>query len=120
MKHEGLQIGHRMAEVAADHAGEEWKEMAFEAFKRHAMLHSTFTTEQVRRWNPDIPVPPDGRAWGQIALRAKKEKVVSADSWVRADNRSVHGMAVTLWRSNIKRNAACHACADDIRARGEK
>jgi hypothetical protein len=100
-KHEGLELGHRMAEVAAFNAGEEWKDLAFQAFRDYAKTHHVFTTEQVRQANPDLPAPPDPRAWGSVALRAKRAGVVNVESWVRADSRKVHGMVVTLWRSNL-------------------
>jgi hypothetical protein len=100
-KHEGLELGHKMAEIAGSNAGETWKELAFDAFKNHAKTHNVFTTEQVRNANPDLPAPPDPRAWGAIALRARKERLVDVESWVRADSRKVHGMVVTLWRSNL-------------------
>ena len=100
-EHEGLSIGHAMAEVAADNAGAEWKAAAFYAFKRHAMKHLHFTTEEVRAANPDIPPPPDDRAWGSIALKAKREKIVIGSGWVRANSRTVHGMVVTKWYSTV-------------------
>lgn len=99
--HEGLAIGHERAEEAADHAGQEWRDEALRAFATHAANHETFTTEDVRLANPDLPAPPDQRAWGAIARQAKHDRIVDADSWVRANSRSVHGMVVTLWRSRI-------------------
>lgn len=98
---EGLKIGHAMAEVAANNAGEAWEHIAYEAFVRHAKSHQFFLTEDVRNSNPDIPIPPDMRAWGHIARLAKKEGVVSGHLFTRAKNRSVHGMVVTMWKSNI-------------------
>lgn len=98
---EGLIIGHAMAEVAANNAGELWKEEAFYAFKQYAMQHSHFTTEEVRAANPDLPPPPDERAWGSIALRAKRDGVVVSAGWVRATSRTVHGMVITMWQSLI-------------------
>jgi hypothetical protein len=92
-----LELGHAMAELAADHAGEEWKEAAFAAFCRHAERHQTFTTEDVRDANPGLGQPPDLRAWGQVALRAKREKIVKSKGWVSAKAMNVHGNAVTLW-----------------------
>lgn len=102
--HEGLSIGHAMAEVAADNAGAEWKAAAYLAFKLHAMRHLHFTTEEVRAANPDLPPPPDDRAWGSIALKAKREKIVIGSGWVRANSRTVHGMVVTKWYSTIYNN----------------
>jgi hypothetical protein len=102
-KHEGLALGHAMADLAADNAGEVWKAEAYTAFREHAIKHPLFTTEEVRKANTNMPLPPDDRAWGSIALQAKRDNIVVADSWVRATSRSVHGMVVTKWRSLIYR-----------------
>jgi hypothetical protein len=99
--HEGLALGHTMAEVAADRAGERWQDEAYEAFRQFALRNELFTTETVRSAFPDMDAPPDSRAWGAVALRAKRNNVVVADGWVRAESRTVHGMVVTAWRSKI-------------------
>jgi hypothetical protein len=99
----GLDLGHAMAEVAANHAGDQWKTEAFIAFREYAMKHPYFTTEQVRAANPDLPAPPDARAWGAIALQAKRDGVVIGKSWVRANSPTVHGMVITQWASQIYR-----------------
>lgn len=104
---EGLRIGHEMAELAAENAGETWKRMAHEAFVKHAKRHEFFVTEDVRNDNPDIPPPPDKRAWGYIALAAKREEIVSSHSLVKSKSRICHGRILTMWKSNIfNRNAA--------------
>ena len=97
----GIQIGHAMAKVAADHAGEEWKQIAYAAFVEYAKFHNEFTTEQVRGACLHVPAPPDKRAWGQISLMAKKNKIIESAGWTRAESKSVHGMVVTLWRSKL-------------------
>lgn len=99
----GLEIGHAMAKVAADHAGESWKEVAFESFLQFARMNFEFTTEQVRAASLHVPPPPDSRAWGHIAKKASKDGIVSAVGPVRAESRTVHGMYVTLWRSNVNK-----------------
>jgi hypothetical protein len=101
IKHEGLELGHKMAEVAGSNAGEDWKDLAFQAFRQHAKANPTFTTEQVRIGSPDIPPPPDPRAWGAVAIKAQREGVVKCETWVRSNNRTCHGRLVTLWRSNL-------------------
>jgi len=98
---EGLDLGHQMAAAAADHAGTEWKRMAYEAFVNYAKDHPYFVTEDVRAANEHLPAPPDKRAWGQIALMAKRAEIVSGHSLVRAKNRTVHGMIVTMWKSKL-------------------
>jgi hypothetical protein len=96
----GTQIGHQMALIAAEHAGAEWSEVAYEAFVDFAKSRKYFTTEEVRQ-SSDVPAPPDSRVWGAIPLKAKKDGVVSAAGWVKAQSTKVHGMVVTQWESNV-------------------
>jgi hypothetical protein len=96
---ESLALGHAMAELAGDNAGEDWKEDALAAFISHARAHKFFTTEEVRLTNPDLPLPPDNRAWGAVARRAAKDGIVESVGWTRAKSRTVHGMVVTQWAS---------------------
>lgn len=99
--HEGLAIGHKRANDAAEHAGGEWLELALDAFKNYAINHKQFTTEEVRLAHPNLPEPPDKRAWGAVPRIAKKEGLISAQGWTRANSHTVHGMVVTLWESRI-------------------
>jgi hypothetical protein len=101
MSHEGLAIGHASADSAASRAGTAWIAEAMHAFRVHALHNKYFTTEQVRLANPDIPEPPDRRAWGAVPRIAKKEGIIRAHGWTRADSRTVHGMVVTMWESGI-------------------
>lgn len=95
----GLELGHEAAERAADHAGERWKADAYAAFCEYARGHRLFTTEEVRDAHPEIVAPPTLRAWGHIALRAKREGLVVGQGVSTAKARNVHGNMVTLWRS---------------------
>jgi len=97
----GTEIGHAKAKQAADHAGETWQKTAYDAFLAFAKTHNTFKTEDVRNANPDLPPPPDARAWGAIVLKAKRNNIVAGDGPVKAENLGVHGMYVTLWKSKI-------------------
>ena len=94
-----LEIGHEMAERAADHAGDEWKEIAFNAFRRHAEKNRAFLREDVRWACPDVPPPPDTRAWGHVALRAKREGIVRAIGYVPSTGKTAHGAVCTRWES---------------------
>lgn len=105
IEHEGLALGHEAAEAAADNAGLEWREAALNAFKAYAKTHEFFTTEEVRMTYPDMPTPPDTRAWGAIPRQAKRENIIEGAGWVRADSPTVHGMVVTKWRSKIYQGA---------------
>jgi hypothetical protein len=109
---EGLELGHAMAAVAADNAGTEWKRVAYEAFVTYAKKHPYFVTEDVRAANSHLPAPPDKRAWGQIALTAKREGIVFGHSLVRAKSRTVHGMIVTMWKSKIYNGSPSEGLAE--------
>jgi hypothetical protein len=74
----GLALGHAAAERAADHAGEAWKDRAYRAFIAFAASRKTFTTEEARESCGHVGDPPDRRAWGAIALRAKRDGKVKA------------------------------------------
>lgn len=100
-KHQGLALGHAMADVAANNAGSEWVEIALDAMRKHALTNKYFTTEQVRAAYDDLPEPPDRRAWGAVARKAQKEGLIQPHGWVRAKSLSVHGMVVTLWESKV-------------------
>jgi hypothetical protein len=93
----GLELGHAKAQQAADHAGEEWKDLAYSAFTAFAQENRLFTTEDVRKANLDLPLPPDGRAWGQVALRASRAGIVKSVGTRRVE--SSHGMFKTLWET---------------------
>jgi hypothetical protein len=101
MENESLKIGHKMADIAAEHAGEDWQDIAYDAFVAHARKHDKFTVEDVRHANPDLPAPPDARAWGAIPRRGMKDGIVTCLGWTRAKSLTVHGMVVSLWGSNI-------------------
>lgn len=101
MTNEGLKLGHSMAELAAGNAGAAWKDSAYSAFIDYAKTHSTFTTEDVRLANPDLPAPRDARAWGAIPRKAVADNIVTPAGWTRAKSLTVHGMVVTKWESNI-------------------
>lgn len=100
-EHQGLAIGHAMAEVAAKNAGSEWVATALEAVRRHALTNKYFTTEQVRAAYEDLPEPPDRRAWGAVVRKAQKEGLIQSHGLVRSQNLTRHGMVVTMWESKV-------------------
>ncbi len=104
MINQGLLLGHEMAEVAGKHAGDEWMSIALDAVRIFALKNKYFTTEQVRSKNPDMPEPPDKRAWGAVVRLAKKQGFIEPAGWVRAESLTVHGMVVTKWESKICTN----------------
>jgi hypothetical protein len=95
---EGLILGQEMAQIAADHAGESWKHDAYDALLRYAKEHKVFTIEQVIRANPDMPKPPTDRAWGNIAVKGKKNKIINS---IGVSRTQAGRMIATLWQSNL-------------------
>jgi hypothetical protein len=102
MTNQGLVLGHAMADKAGERAGSGWVRIALDAVRKFAIENDSFTTEQVRFANPDLPEPPDKRAWGAVVRIAKKEGFIEASGWVRAESLTVHGMVVTKWSSKIR------------------
>lgn len=98
---DGLALGHRRAEDAADKAGEAWREQAYDALVEFAKSYTLFAIEDVRRNNPQLPKPPDARAWGAIARRGVREGVIEYHGFERSNSPTVHGQMIRIWRSKI-------------------
>lgn len=96
---DSLAEGHRLAELAAKRAGEDWQDAAYRAFVAFARDYPRFTTEQVRFANPGIICDGDIRAWGAIARRACANEIVQGLGWTRSI--VCHGRPVTEWGSLI-------------------
>ena len=93
----GYELGEMMASLAADNAGEEWKRSAYSSLVSYAKTHDMFTIEDVRRASNNIPVAPTERAWGHIAISARKDGVISRCGTVRVQGGR---MIAVLWKSN--------------------
>lgn len=93
----GRDLGHAKAQAAAKHAGAEWQDLALAALHNFAQAHRQFTVEDVRSAHPDIKAPTD-KAWGAIALRARRAGLIAA-----CGNVKVQGgrMLATLWMSRL-------------------
>jgi hypothetical protein len=97
------ELGHAAAQRAADHADREvgnWQAMAYEAFVTFARARSvSFITKDVREWARHVPPPPDRRAWGAVAQRARREGVVVSVCLEEAPH--VHGSTITRWVAKV-------------------
>lgn len=96
----GLLDGHAAGKRAASRAGMEWKNAAFVEFCAFATTHLSFLTEDVRL-HSTIELPPDPRAWGQVAMRAARAGVITAIGVARTNYRRSHGRFFTQWKSNV-------------------
>lgn len=95
-------------EAAADHAEREtegWNTMAFEAFVRYvAAIKEPFMTEDVRNYAEALgmPEPPDKRAWGSVAMRAKKAGLIVSMGYAPQQSLNSHKAPKTLWKSVLQ------------------
>jgi hypothetical protein len=98
----------RVAEPAAAHAervSPGWRDEALEHVRRYAKAHHTFLIEDVRfaAEADGFPAPPSERAWGAIAIRAKREGVITNDGHGMTKNRGTsNATLVTRWRSLMR------------------
>lgn len=86
------------------HAGEDWKEDAFNIVYAIALKNEFFTAddyhEAARR--TDLPNPPDNRAWGPVLLSAIREGICEPTGRWRKTQRSVrHAAPTRIYRSLV-------------------
>ena len=98
---QGVLFGQEMAKLAADKAGEEWKKKALDAFITYAKTHKQFMTEDVRMNSEHVGNPPDKRAWGHIAVAAKKQGAITKIGFSYSTDAASHPTPMSLWRSEI-------------------
>lgn len=95
--------GHAAAKAAADRADrhiDEWTEKAVALFAQYARQSTQpFLTEEARQYaeSHGLPEPTDGRAWGHVAQKCKREKVVVPVGFGSA--KSSNGSPKVLWRA---------------------
>ena len=88
---------------AADHANakiQTWSNRAYDCFVNYARSHELFMTEDVRA-AAEIPAPPSNRAWGSVAVRAKKANIIAHAGYKAVKNPKAHCAPCNVWRSLI-------------------
>lgn len=96
----GKELMERGISMAAMSAGYEWLDSAKEATLIVASLSpdGTFTTEDVRNLTAgDLDEPPNLKSWGAVMRSLAREGKIRRVGFVKARNKSVHCMHVTLW-----------------------
>ena len=95
------ELGHVAAVIAADGQGYDWCKMAYDALVQYArQATAPFILKDVRDWATGrglVPPVAEKRAWGAIALRAKRDGVIVCIGENEA--RHVHGSTVALWQA---------------------
>lgn len=90
---------------AAEHADScqpDWSEVAFRLLAEYARtVAPTFLTEDVRHYahiQCGLPVPPDGRAWGAVIVRARKAGLLERVGYEPMKSKNCHSDPKPRWR----------------------
>lgn len=89
------------AQAAADRADRihgDWTDKAYAAFVAYAKTHPKFTTEDVIAASPEVPQAPEKRAWGAIALMAKRRGLIRKVGFDTAKSAHAHSRPVSVWQ----------------------
>lgn len=93
--------GAALAANHADRVSPGWSERALAAFLAYAATHEEFTTEDVIEASANVPAAVEKRAWGQIALAAKRQKIIRNAGYAHSKLDHAHCRPVTRWVSLI-------------------
>ncbi|WP_211440973.1 hypothetical protein [Collimonas humicola] len=90
--------------IVAEHAGEDWREAAFAAFRKFAEKTVCFLTEDVREYAAKIGIaaPHDSRAWGHVTVRAVQAGLIVRDGY--APSKTGHMRPMPVWKSLINKS----------------
>ena len=102
MKTEGQLLrdkGIKMSVENADKNIENWSQKAYYFFINYIKDKKFFMTEDVRIASEGLlETPPSKRAWGSIAVRAKKEGLIESAGFSAVKNPKAHSTPATLWK----------------------
>lgn len=93
----------RGIKASADHAeavAEGWQAAAYRLFCAYARTHREFMTEDVRvfaRNNALLDEPPDARAWGAVAIRARRAGLVRSIGYACQRDPKSHRSPKPIW-----------------------
>ncbi len=83
----------------ADNTIENWSSKAYEFFIEYIKDKRFFMTEDVRIASEGfLETPPSKRAWGSVAVRAKKEGLIESAGFSSVKNPKAHRTPATLWK----------------------
>jgi len=98
---QGRDAGAMLAASKADRFMEGWSQTALEYFQLYAnMKPQGFMTEDVRVWAEKIgfSAPPDNRAWGYVAQRARRVGTVQPCGYAPQSSSNCHCSPKTIWK----------------------
>ena len=105
-KDEGQRLaaeGMATAAATAEKAVPGWQQLAYDALLRFAKIRTLFTGEDAKRaaYTNGLPKPHNDAAWGSVFRRASRNKVITLNGYVVANNASRHAAPNRQWKSNI-------------------
>lgn len=89
------------AQIAAANAGSEWSASAYSILVEYARIHKEFMTEDVRVYSieqHDLPLPPDGRAWGGVVNRAVRAGLIKRIGYAPMKSVNCHANPKSVWK----------------------
>lgn len=90
---------------AVDHADAvhpHWGDEAYAFLEGYARNNDTFTIEDVRLASVGIvPEPPHARAWGGVAMRASRSKLLQPVGFAQSKRNDGHCMNLRVWASTV-------------------
>lgn len=92
--------GIRKAESTAERNVPGWSEMALDALKSFISIYPSreFQTEDVRQWAHAHGLPDaNGRAWGAVVLKAKREGLIRSIGIGPVSNKTAHCAFAARW-----------------------
>lgn len=100
MTHPAAEVGSSRAAAHADRESLDWTLRAYRFLVIYARrrVGNPFLMEDVRKAaerSPSYVSPPDGRAWGAVALRAKRDGAIVMSGY--APSESSNGSPKCLW-----------------------
>jgi hypothetical protein len=103
---EAIQARDEGMKKAVDHADDVkpgWSQKAYELLLKFlSEQHGPFMAEDVRSFAAmvDFPLPPSGRAWGAVIVRASKNGLIKRSGYAPVKNVRAHMTPATLWTIN--------------------
>jgi hypothetical protein len=92
-------------EQAAQHADDvlpDWSGRAYAFLQEFARQNANFTIEDVRLASiGTLPAPPHARAWGGVAQRASRSKLLVPEGFAQSKRDDGHCMNLRVWGSSI-------------------
>lgn len=91
--------------LVAEHAGEQWINLAYRTLVSFANINKVFMTEDVRAYAVanGVDCPHDSRAWGPVVTKAIKAGLITRFGY--SPSKTGHMRPMPVWLSTVCTNA---------------